>query len=248
MAIHFSEEDFKKLKEEQAEIYQKRNDKASKEEIENLDRKGKIRYFFDYHFKKLVVIAVVAVLLVVWFAQNLVRKPADALFVVIRHDVIDEERLEDFKEEIEDYLKINKKIEQVTVELCSSDRQLQTYIFGKVADVVIMDEENFERWGNADYFFTAEEDKEVSFYQDYEEKYRYRTYHLTLDDAVDQKETGKLTPKDSKKYNCALYLTDSEKYKALSVGIKNPVAAISKVTKHAKNAEKFIRYMMDNNA
>lgn len=244
--MHFSKEDQEKLRENESEIYKKRTEEMEKEDLEKMGAKGKLRYFFDYYFKITLVVAVVVCALVAGFIKNLSRKPMDVLYVVIRHDVIEESKLEKFSEVLETYLKADKRIEQVTVELCPSDQKLQTYLFNEVADVVIMDEENFERWGNADYFYTAEENEEVSFYQEYEEKYRYRTQHITIDDRIHQDENGEITPEDPVEYNCALYLTDSDKYKQLTVGIKNPVIAISKVTKHKKNAVKFVQYMMDN--
>ncbi|MBR1744075.1 MAG: hypothetical protein IJ733_19875 [Lachnospiraceae bacterium] len=246
MAMHFSEEDQKKLREDSSEIYKKRTEESEKKAVESLDAKGKLRYFFDYYFKYVIAVGVIAAVLAAVFYESFRRRPTDALYVLVRHDAIEDDKLEEFAAAVEDYLGIDKRIEQVTVELCPSDIKLQTYLFAKTADVVIMDADNFERWGNADYFFTAEEDKLVSFYQDYEEKYRYRARHLTVEDQVSQKEDESAEPEDTFEYNCALYLTDSEKYKQISVGIKEPVIAISKGTKHKEDAVKFVKYMMDN--
>ncbi len=246
MAMHFSEEDQKKLREDTSEIYKKRTEESTKSDVKNMDAKGKLRYFFDYYFKFVVVGAVVLAVLLVLFKEIFKKKPAEALYVVISQEVMENEKLQEFSEALEDYFKIDKQREEIVVEICPSDLKLQTYIFANTADVLIMDEDNFSRWGTADYFFTAEENKEVSFYQDYEEKYRYLARHLTAEDRAKQEEDKTAEPEDKKWYHCGLYLADSKKCQQISLAMKQPVIAILKGTKHKKNAVKFVKYMMDN--
>lgn len=246
MAMHFSKEDQEKLKKDSSEIYKKRTKDSTKEDVANLDTKGKIRYFFDYYFKFVVVGVVILSVLTAVLTEIFKKRPAEVLYIAIRHDMMENEQIEKFSRVLEDHFKLDKEREKVVVDLCSSDMELQTYIFANTVDVVIMDGENFKRWATADYFVTAEEDSLVSFYKDYEEKYRYRAQHLTAEDRMKQEEEGKAEPVDPFEYNCGLYLTDSEKFKMLSLEMKDPVTAITKGTKHKKRAVEFVKYMMDN--
>ena len=246
MAMHFSEEDQKKLREDSSEIYKKRTAESTKTDVKNLDRKGKIRYFLDYYLKFVIAGIVVIAILITVLSESLKKKPEEVLYIALRCDMMESEHLKKLSSAVEDYFQVDKKKEQVVVDLCSSDVELQTYLFANTVDVVIMDEEIFQSWGNSDYFYTAEEDSLVSFYQDYDEKYRFRAQRLTAEDRVKMEEDKKAKPADPSMYTCALYLTDSEKWNQLSIGLKNPVVAISKGTKHKKKAVGFIKYMMDN--
>lgn len=245
MAMHFSEEDQKKLREDSSEIYKKRTAESTKKDVKNLDSKGKLRYFADYYLKFVIAGIVVIALLVAILSESLKKKPEEVLYIALRCDMMENENIENLSTAAEDYFQLDKKKEQVVVDLCSSDVQLQTYIFANTVDVVIMDEEIFQSWGNSDYFYTAEEDSLVSFYQDYDEKYRFRAQRLTADDRVKMEEDKTAVPEKSAMYTCALYLTDSEKWSEFSMGMKNPVVAIPKGTKHEKRAAAFVKYMMD---
>lgn len=244
MAIHFTEEDKKKLQEDTSEIYQKRTKESTKKDVKNLDAKGKRQYFFDYYFKFVVVAVVVISILVVVLTETLKPHPEEVLYILVYQDMADVEPLEEFSADLEKYFQLDTKKEKIVVEPSAMDMKLQTYLITNMVDVVIMDEENFKHWGNSDSFFNAEEDKEVSFYKDYEEKYRFRAKHLTSEDFAKQEEERTAAPEDDFEYNSALYLTDSEQYKKLSVNLENPVIAIAKGTKHKEKAVEFVKYMM----
>ena len=107
MAMHFSEEDKEKFEKENPEIYKKRTAETEKEEIENLSRSGKLRYFFDYYFKGILAVFIVVCILVVLFIKNLSREPSDALYVVIRHDIIMDDKVMDAFLKLRDFMTDN---------------------------------------------------------------------------------------------------------------------------------------------
>ena len=49
MAVHFSDEEKEKLKQDKASIYEDHTDEAIKEEIKNLSWKGKLKQFQHYY-------------------------------------------------------------------------------------------------------------------------------------------------------------------------------------------------------
>lgn len=247
MAIHFTEEEKEQLKNNPAEIYRKRTDETNKQDIENLSREGKWQYFKDYYLKITIIGVIVLGFLVFFAVQAATRKPSNAIYIAIQRDVLDEARVQAFKEALEKHMKLDTDVEVVTVDTGCNDQQLQAYFYAGTADILITSEENYEKWGSSEYFFDANTDKEVAFYKDYDEKYRYYTKYITSEDVLNNKETAKTEKgSDQTEYNCGLYLTDSEKYKQLQGQFKKPVIGISKATERLTEAREFVQYMMDN--
>lgn len=247
MAMQFSEEDQEKLKNSKSAIYQKRSDKYGKEELAKLSGKKKWAQFRDYYLKGVIAVVVILCLIVGGIFHSFTNKKC-SLYIAIRHDVIPEEKLPALADAIAKYMKFDMDKEMVTINTSCTDHQLQAYFYAGTADVLITDEEHFKKWGQAEYFCEPEANKEVSFYRAYDEKYRYYTSYVTGEDILENKET--LTTEteagDKTKYNCGLYLTDSEKYQQISGMIEKPVIGIATTSKHMPEAKKFVQYMMDN--
>ncbi len=248
MAIHFTEEEKEQLMNDPSEIYQKRTEETERKEIENLSQKGKWQYFKDYYLKIAVIGLIAVVFLGVFAVQAATRKPTNALYIVIQKDALDEARVEAFKVALEKHMKLDTDVEVVTIDVGCSDHQLQAYLYAGTADIVITGEDHFKKWGRSGYFFDAETDKEVSFYEDYDETCRYRTKYVTGKDVLNNKKTAKTEKgSDPTDYNCGLYLTESEKYGQLETFLEKPVIGISIATERLTEAREFVQYMMDNN-
>lgn len=248
MAMQFSKEDQEKLKNDPSEIYQKRTDETMQEEIAGLSRKGKWQHFKDYYLKGTIALILVFVLVVTFLVQAVSKKASCALYIAIQHDAIPEEQIPFVEEAVEKYLKLDPEEEIVTIDISGTDQKLQTYFYTGTADILITDEESFKQWGEAEYFYAFDTNKEVKFYQDYDEKYRYYTQYVTGEDILsntteDIKETKN---SDKTEHNCGLYLTDSEKYRQIGGAIEKPVIGIATTTKHLPEAKAFVRFMMDN--
>lgn len=248
MAMQFSKEDQEKLKKDHSEIYRKRTDETNREDIKKLSREGKWQHFVDYYLKGVIVAILIVAILAGGIIQAATKKASSALYIAIQKDAFDENKIAAFEETVEEYLKLNTDDEIVTVDISCSDQQLQTYFYAGTADILITSEEAFKAWGEAQYFYDLENNKEVSFYQEYDEKYLYKTQYITSEDILNNTKTNKqeTKPSDEKEYHCGLYLTDSEKYRQIGGGIEKPVLGIANTTKRLTEAKKFAEFMMDN--
>lgn len=248
MAMHFSKEDQDKLKNSGAEIYKKRKDKPTKEEVKNLSVKGKIQHFFDYYFKASLAVVLAICLVAAFIIHTVTDRAVCSLYIAAKHDILTEEQVPFVEEAIAEYLGLDPEREYVTIDISCTDQQLQTYFYAGTADILITDEEHFKEWGQAEYFYAAETNKEVAFYEKYEDKYRYRTAYITGEDVLNNKTEDTLDTKagDDTEYNCGLYLTDSEKYRQIGGAHQKPVIGIATTTKRLPEAKKFVKFMMDN--
>lgn len=248
MAMHFSKEDQEKLENDPSELYKKRTKETEREEIASLSVKGKLQQFKDYYLKGILIAILLVGIVVYGIVESVTNKGKEALYVAIQKDAIPEEYLPSFEAAIEEYLGINSDKEIVTVNIDATDQFLQTYFYAGRADVLITDEQYFEQWGQAEYFYASDENEEVGFYKNYDEKYHYYTTYVTSEDVRnnDKTLTKETQASDQTKHNCGIYLTDSEKYKQLSGAFKKPVLGISASTNHLEDAEKFVEFMMDN--
>lgn len=249
MAMQFSKEDQEKLKNDKSEIYRKRTAQTNQEDIANLSRKGKWQHFKDYYLKSVLVAILVICVLVTAIVQSATKKASNALYIAIQKDAIPEEQIPAFEAVLEEYLGLDTEEEVVTVNIDCTDQQLQTYFYAGTADILITDEEYFKQWGQAEYFYASNKNKEVAFYKDYDEKYQYTTSYVTSEDVRTNMEVDDIKDVEAgnqTEYNCGLYLTDSEKYKQLGGAFEKPVLGIATTTKHLEEAKKFTKYMMDN--
>ncbi len=249
MAMHFSKEDQEKLESDPLELYKKRTKETEREEIANLSTKAKLQQFKDYYLKGILVTVLIIGIVIYGIVESVTNKGREALYVAVQKDVIPEEYLPSFESAIEEYLGLDSDKEIVTVNISATDQFLQTYFYAGRADILITDEQYFEQWGQAEYFFASDENEEAVFYKNYDEKYHYYTTYVTSEDVRnnDKTETKETQASDQTKHNCGIYLTDSEKYKQLGGAFKKPVLGIAASTKHLEDAEKFLEFMMNNN-
>lgn len=249
MAMQFSKEDQEKLKNSHSEIYRKRTEETNREDIEKLSKKDKWIHFKQYYLKAVVIAVVVVALLIAGMIQAATKKATTALYIAIQKDIIQEEDVPAIEAAIEDYLGMDTDEEEVKVEISSDDKQLQTYFYAGTADILIADEESFQKWGEAQYFFDSNTSDKVAFYKDYDEKYQFKTQYITGEDILNNKTeyADKTEPSDKTEYNCGIYLTDSEKYRQMGGVVEKPVLGIATSTKHLEYAQDFAKYMMDNN-
>ena len=93
MAVHFSDEEKEKLKQDKASIYEDHTDEAIKEEIKNLSWKGKLKQFQHYYLKG-VIIAVVIIAMIGLQVYDAVTKADVLLFICVQGDVIDDDNVD----------------------------------------------------------------------------------------------------------------------------------------------------------
>ena len=116
MAMNFSEEEKKKMLEDESEIYQKRDDglDANNGQLKKLKGREKRAYFRQYYLGTVAVVIVVAILAVLFFKNAVQKKPHCVLYIAIEDDVLDEDKVADFEKAVEKYLNIDTKNERAT--------------------------------------------------------------------------------------------------------------------------------------
>ena len=234
MAVHFSDEEKEKLKQDKASIYEDHTDEAIKEEIKNLSWKGKLKQFQHYYLKG-AIIAVVIIAMIGLQVYDAVTKADVLLFICVQGDVIDDDNVEKIQKALNEYLGYQDGKETVRLSLDGDDQQIQTFLYSGTADLLICSEENLEKWGHAGYF-----------YSEYPEKYRRYTQYISGEDVRSNTTDKNMKASDKTQYFTGLSLEDSDKYKQLGGMLPDPVIAMSNESKHPEDAEKIIRYLMDN--
>lgn len=248
MAMNFSEEEKKKMLADDSEIYQKREDglDANNGELKKLKGRKKGEYFRQYYMGSVAVLLVIAILAVLFFKNAFERKPQCALYIAIEDDVLDEQKVADFEKEIEKYLNIDGKKEYVKIDNGTDAKQVQTYIYSGVVDVVIASEDTYKRWSREGCMTEPGTSDTVSFYNDYDKEKKFFSEYVSGEDVRESDETAnKARSADGKTYNFGLYLNGSSKYtKGLGGLLNKPVIGISAASKHAEEAAEFVKWMM----
>ena len=249
MAMNFSEEEKKKMLEDESEIYQKRDDglDANNGQLKKLKGREKRAYFRQYYLGTVAVVIVVAILAVLFFKNAVQKKPHCVLYIAIEDDVLDEDKVADFEKAVEKYLNIDTKNEYVKVDNGTSDQEIQTYIYSGVVDVIIASEDTYKRWANEGCMADPSSSDTVSFYKDYDKNKKYFAKYVSGEEVRKSKQSAeKLKSSEGKTYNFGLYLSDSKKYKETLGGLlKKPVAGITATSKNTEEAKQFIKWMME---
>lgn len=245
MAVHFSKEEQEKLEKDNAAIYQNHSDEAIKEETKNLSFTGKLKQFRDYYLKA-VIVGIVVLAMVVLQIRDLVNKEKIMLFISIQGDVIDDNVKDSLVDYLNEYLGLKEGKETVRISLDSDIQQIQTYLYTGTTDILIAPEEDFNKWASASYFFAANGNEEVAFYNDYPEEYHVYSQFISGEDVRSHTEDTNFVPSDKTLYYTGVSLKDSEKYKQIGGLIEDPVAGINYETKHLEEAVAVMKYFMDN--
>ncbi|MDO4167152.1 MAG: hypothetical protein Q4D32_07085 [Eubacteriales bacterium] len=244
MAVHFSEEEKKKLEKNEAEIYKKRSKESVKQEWENFTWKEKLQNF-QYYYLKPCLIALIIVAMVGLQVYDYFTKDTVALFITIQNEVLTDETIENLEKELSEYLHFRKG-EVVRINQATDNYQIQTYLYSGTTDIIIASESDFSEWAESDYLFNQNVHEEVSFYADYSEEYRFYSKIITGEDVRQNTTDTDIQPSDQTNYYCGISLKDSEKYKQIGGMISDPVAGISCASKHTEEAKMILQYFMDN--
>lgn len=249
MAMNFSEEEKKKMLADDSEIYQKREDglDANNGQLKKLKGHEKRAYFRQYYMGTVAVVVVIAILAVLFFKNAFEKKPQCALYIAIEDDVLDEDKVDDFQKAVEKYLNIDGEKEYVKIDNGTDSKQVQTYIYSGIVDVVIASEDTYKNWSQEGCMTEPDTSDNVSFYKEYDKNKQFFSEYISGEDVRESIETAnKAKSADGKLYNFGLYLNDSEKYtKVLGGLLKKPVIGITATSKHTEEAAEFVKWMME---
>lgn len=245
MAVHFSKEEEEKLKKNESEIYQEHDDDSIKEEIKNLGFVGKLKQFRDYYLKGTIV-ALIVIAMAVVSLYDYVNKDKVRLFIAIQGDVLEDEQIKSLEQDLNEYLGF-KKGETVRLSVNGDYQQIQTYLCSGTIDLLITPESDFPKLSTAGYFFAANKNKEVKYYNQYQD-YKVTSKFISGEDVRKNLKDTKIDPEDKTEYFFGLSLRDSESYnKEFGGMMKDGVVATSSEAQHLEEAEKVVKLLMDNN-
>ena len=129
-----------------AYLYQKREEKTEKEKWSEMNRHQRMQYFLDYYLVKLLVFTGI-ILAVVLFAWNFISKSKEdtVLYVAVVDEALQTEETEKLKEELTEYLGADGKYRKIIIDdsFYMDDgglEKLEVYLYNKQIDVVIADE------------------------------------------------------------------------------------------------------------
>ena len=98
-----------------AYLYQKREEKTEKEKWSEMNRHQRMQYFLDYYLVKLLVFTGI-ILAVVLFVWNFISKSKEdtVLYVAVVDEVLQTEGTEKLKEELTEYLGADGKYRKIS--------------------------------------------------------------------------------------------------------------------------------------
>lgn len=142
-----------------AVLYQKREEKDERQKWEKLDRKGKWQYFKDYYLLKVVLLLVVLAILGSVVYTMVKPRPEIILNVVVINQTMEEGQREAFLTDLSNFLKIDEKEQKIQLEdnyrldmekvdemtMASQTKMMANASAGEL-DVVIADRQTFEHY------------------------------------------------------------------------------------------------------
>lgn len=225
-----------------ASIYQKR-ETNTRETWNQLEGKSKAQFFADYYLLKIIVVVVVVA--VVAYTVYLFLRPTTptCFYAAFLYTDIDNEAAEELTKDFAGKLGVNTEEYQVTFSDdyylddksgLSASEKLLAYSYANQIDLVVADEENFEKLASSGNLMDLSEvlDEELSeIYKD--SFFRCAFNEIYLDGEEDPTE-----------YSFGIYLDETnEIYKKMNCSLERPIIGIFSSTKNPANALRFIRYM-----
>lgn len=141
-----------------AYLYQKREEKTEKEKWSEMNRHQRMQYFLDYYLVKLLVFTGI-ILAVVLFVWNFISKSKEdtVLYVAVVDEALQTEGTEKLKKELTEYLGADGKYRKIIIDdsFYLDDgglEKLEVYLYNKQIDVVIADEAVYKELAGYGFF------------------------------------------------------------------------------------------------
>lgn len=227
---------------ENAEIYQKREEKTEKEKWQQMNVAQRRQYFVDYYLFKVMVAVVVGGIGAFLMWHFLKPKDETILYVAVIDESLDEKQLADMTKELENMYQIDGKHQKVLIDdsFYMKDgalEKLEVYLENKQVDAVIADEKTFKKMAGYGFFGNIEKFAEKNGLSGYEDSYVYANGYKDTDEiSFEDKETGK-----GKLLPYGVDLTGAKAYMDMTSYVKHPVLAIAANSQHKENAARFLQ-------
>lgn len=228
-----------------ASIYQKTESETERQKWQRMDRSQRMQYFLDYYLVKMIVIFLL-VTLICYLVWSVVRPKEEVLlYVALIDEQLEEEKKAELTEELNRLYQADGKKRQVVVDDMfymqeNALDKLQVYMYNHQIDIIITDQEMYERLAGYGYFQSMEalEDKEgVSKYR---EKYVTAAgYQDTEEISFEDHGTGQGEP-----LPYGIDISESGRFEQIKNYLDTPVLSIAVGAPNTENAIRFVDFMM----
>lgn len=230
---------------EDAEIYQKREEKTEKEKWKEMDGQARVQYFVDYYLAKLIVAAIIIGLGVFLLWHVLKPKDETILYAAVIDESLDAKKLADMTSELEKMYHADGKHQKVLIDdsFYMKDQgldRLEVYLESKQVDVIIADQKTFQEMAGYGFFKNVDKFAQNNDLSGYEDLYVYANGYKDTDDiSFEDNETAK---GESLPYG--IDLSNVKRYTDMTSYAKHPIFAVAANTQHKKNTAEFLNYLM----
>lgn len=221
-----------------AEIYQKREVISEKQKFNQLDRKGKLRYFKDYYLIKLLIgILIVSALGYIVYSVALKPKVETVYDMAIVGDQLSPEKLGQFVADVEMLLNVEKKKQDVLIDDSymgsggidyTVEQRLMTYLYAGVLDVIVGDSIRIKDLARTGALIPLSELLPTDLYG----KLSDTLVMETMEDDNREKAYG-------------INLKDCERYMDFGGYMEVPVLGVVANSKNKENVVEVIKYLFD---
>lgn len=143
-----------------AALYSHREDVSEKEKWENMNRKEKWRYFFDYYLGKIVIILIVLASVGSILYTMLKPRPETVLSVAVVNDGVNAALYEDLQIKFQDFIELNAETQQTIFDTGYSFNEYDYQSWQKYSmynmvgdiDISIMPYTYFQQYAPDEYF------------------------------------------------------------------------------------------------
>lgn len=224
-----------------ASIYERRNEKSERQKLSEMNGKEKWQYFKDYYLKKTIV-SVLLISFVGYFLYTVLSpKPETVLHIACANYQFSEEQIEKLEQEVTDYLGIDPNTEDVLFDPSyilsdfdySSAEKLSVLAFARELDVLIVPESKFQEYAFSGSLWSLSDQLPTDLYSALSDKFYLS--QVRQEEESYEEATGP-------SYVFGIYLDDIELFKDYPTE-DPPVLGIVLSGKNNENAVEFIRYL-----
>lgn len=230
-----------------AYIYQKKEQKTEKQKWKEMDKNQRKQYFLDYYlFKTVTGILICAIaLFLTWHCL----KPTEEniLYVAVIDESLDEDKIRLMTEELNTLYKTDGKFQKVLIDdsfYMKDDAlsKLEIYLHSSQIDVIITDERLYTQF--AGYGFLKDLSEALEGQKEkYEDCFLYTAGYLDdpeEETAFEDHETGQ-----GEIFPYGMDISESKKFADMKNYIEKPVFAIAVNAPNQDNAAAFLEYLLN---
>ncbi|MGN0405822.1 MAG: hypothetical protein ACI4F1_11410 [Bariatricus sp.] len=228
-----------------ASIYQKREEKTEKEKWAAMNSEERRQYFREYYLLKCVagILAIGIAVFLIWHFVG--PKEETVLYVAVIDELLDEEKTEQMGKELREFLGADGKYQKVIIDdsfFTQKDAlsKLEVYLHSGQIDVVIADRTVYQEYAGYGFFQSMDEILDEKEKGKYCENFLLAAGYKDSDDITfEDEETGQ-----GEECPYGVDISDSSRFGEVKNYIESPVFSIAQGAQNTENAMKFLDYLM----